>query len=84
MLTPDQAADAIRTLPKARLAIGFSGGGDSTALVHLCSKFKRKPLILIVDHALRQNSRVEAEQALEFAQDLGSVSYTHLTLPTKA
>ncbi len=71
MLISDQPADALNTLPKARLAIGFSGGGDSTALVHLCAGLKRKPLILIVDHALRDGSRAEAEQASQFAESLG-------------
>ena len=71
MLISDQLANVTKTLPKARLAIGFSGGGDSTALVHLCSKLKRKPLVLIVDHALRAGSQDEAKQASDFAQSLG-------------
>ncbi len=56
-------------IPPSRFAIAFSGGGDSTALVH---KLRREnPLILIVDHALRPGSADEAQQAQDFADNLG-------------
>lgn len=61
----------IGSLPDERLAIAFSGGGDSTALVHICRNLKPKPLVLIVDHALRAGSAKEAKSAQKFAQNLG-------------
>ena len=57
--------------PDERLAVAFSGGGDSTALVHLCRNMTPRPLILIVDHALRPGSAEEARGAQSFAQNLG-------------
>lgn len=56
-------------LPKARFAIAFSGGGDSTALVYALRH--HNPLILIVNHALREGSRAEAQAAKQFAETLG-------------
>ncbi len=61
----------IGSLPDERLAIAFSGGGDSTALVHICKNLKPKPLVLIVDHALRAGSATEAKQAQKLARSLG-------------
>ncbi len=58
-------------LPNERLAIAFSGGGDSTALLHLCRHLKPSPLVLIVDHALRRGSAAEAKTAQTFAESLG-------------
>jgi tRNA(Ile)-lysidine synthase len=56
--------------------VGFSGGGDSTALLALIAPIARrhaKPLIaLIVDHALRSESASEAAAAAAFAEDLGA------------
>ena len=53
-----------------RFAIAFSGGGDSTALVHILKDHDPKPLILIVDHGLRDGSRDEAEHAKTFSESL--------------
>ena len=53
-----------------RFAIAFSGGGDSTALVHILKDHDPKPLILIVDHGLRDGSRDEAEHAKKFSESL--------------
>lgn len=64
-------AQILDRLPSERLAIAFSGGGDSTALVHMCRGLRPKPLVLIVDHALRAGSAAEARQAQKFAQGLG-------------
>ena len=56
-------------IPNEPFAIAFSGGGDSTALLHALRH--RAPLVLIVDHGLRAGSAREAQLAQGFAQDLG-------------
>ncbi len=71
MLIAERLKLILKTLPDTRLAIAFSGGGDSTALVHMCRNLSQKPLILIVDHALRTGSNQEAETAKLWAESLG-------------
>lgn len=71
MLTEFQLNQIIDSMPQERFAIAFSGGGDSTALVHMCRNVRPAPLVLIVDHALRVGSRKEAKQAQKFASSLG-------------
>jgi len=71
MLSGKLRAEITEHLPQGRFAIGFSGGGDSTALVHLCRDISPRPLVLIVDHALRPGSDLEAQTAKLFAEDLG-------------
>jgi len=71
MLTTDVIQEFLKNLPRERFAIAFSGGGDSAALVHLCRNISPKPLILIVDHGLRNGSDVEAKSADVFARELG-------------
>lgn len=56
---------------KSAMAIAYSGGGDSTALVHMMRYYEPAPVILIVDHGLRLGSDVEAKQAKRFAEALG-------------
>ncbi len=56
---------------KARIALAFSGGGDSTALIHALRDFRANTLVLIVDHGLRKDSQSEALKAQKFAQILG-------------
>ena len=59
-------------LPKdAPFAIAFSGGGDSTALVHALKDHPRAKCVFIVDHALREGSDIEAESAARFAENCG-------------
>ena len=59
-------------LPKdAPFAIAFSGGGDSTALVHALKDHPRAERVFIVDHALREGSDIEAESAARFAKNCG-------------
>jgi len=57
------------------LALAFSGGGDSTALLALALQWlggQRKLYALIVDHGLRVGSAAEAQQAAKTAQRLGA------------
>jgi len=73
---PAQAAKAARVkLPPIHLnapaAIAFSGGGDSTALLHAC---RDNPFIthaFIIDHALRDGSAEEVANAADYARSLG-------------
>ncbi len=65
-MTLAMKSDAI---PQERFAIAFSGGGDSTALVHRLRD--RHPLILIVDHGLRHGSDKDALATYDFATGLG-------------
>lgn len=61
-----------RTVPTGdQVAIAFSGGGDSTALLHMWRHRLPRPIVLIVDHALRSGSRGEAETARDFSESLG-------------
>lgn len=54
-----------------RFAIAFSGGGDSTALVHALKDHPQRGPVFIVDHALRKGSDTEAQAAKRFAQTYG-------------
>lgn len=54
-----------------RFAIAFSGGGDSTALVHALKDHPQRGPVFIVDHALRLGSKAEAQAAKSFAQSCG-------------
>lgn len=56
-------------LPHGRFALAYSGGGDSTALLHAVRD--KSPYVLIVDHALRCGSDAEANAACDFAKSLG-------------
>lgn len=66
-----------RLSPSAhRLAVAFSGGPDSTALLHLTLKWAAADGVpvsaLIVDHGLRPESGTEAELAAARARDAGA------------
>ena len=54
-----------------KAAIAFSGGGDSTAMLHAFQDDPRITHAFIVDHALREGSDIEAKIAANFAQQLG-------------
>lgn len=58
-----------------RVAVGFSGGGDSTALLHLAVDWARATggavAALIVDHALRPGSAADAAAARAAARAVG-------------
>ena len=57
--------------PASRFAIAYSGGGDSTALLHALKGHPQLKAVYIVDHNLRTGSRAEAEQSRDFAKGLG-------------
>lgn len=73
MLLADLDTRLAELLPNssAEFAIAFSGGGDSTALLHALRDHPQLRCAYILDHNLRDNSDQEARQALKFAQDLG-------------
>lgn len=60
----------------APIALGYSGGGDSHALLCITAHWGRKRGVvlhaLIVDHALRPESHAEARLAMQAAQRLGA------------
>jgi len=57
-------------------AVAVSGGGDSLALMHLLAGWAKdhgraKPVVLVVDHALRDGSAGEAKKAAAAARKAG-------------
>jgi tRNA(Ile)-lysidine synthase len=57
-------------------AIAVSGGGDSTALMHLLARWAKKarmtaPLVLVVDHGLRPEAARQARAVVQGARALG-------------
>jgi len=61
-----------RLIPKEEpFAIAFSGGGDSTALVHALKDHPQAKSVFIVDHNLRAGSEAEAQAAKDFAVKCG-------------
>ncbi len=59
--------------PDAPIAIALSGGGDSSALLHLLVEELGAARLraLVVDHGLREGSHADAGRALGFARALG-------------
>ncbi|MEP3653721.1 MAG: tRNA lysidine(34) synthetase TilS [Litorimonas sp.] len=55
----------------APAAIAFSGGGDSTALLHACRDNPNINHAFIIDHGFRADSAEEVTHAAEFARSLG-------------
>lgn len=58
-------------IPDVPTAIAFSGGGDSTAMVHAFAKHPNVTHAFIIDHALRPESASEAAQVADWARGLG-------------
>lgn len=76
------AATAEPLLGHAPFAIAVSGGADSVALMCLAADWRRNaghapPLVITVDHGLREGSAAEAQQVGRWAASLG---LEHLTL----
>ena len=59
--------------PGARLVVGFSGGQDSTCLLHALVHTRRQldPIAVHVDHALRADSADTARRVVELAHTIG-------------
>jgi tRNA(Ile)-lysidine synthase len=57
------------------IIIGYSGGPDSSALLHACWKLKKKYsfdlTVIHIDHGWREESASEAEKLKEYVEDLG-------------
>jgi tRNA(Ile)-lysidine synthase len=51
---------ASKVIELNKIALAVSGGADSICMTLLCHQLKIKPIILIVDHRLRQESQEEA------------------------
>ena len=67
-------------MPGMKAALAVSGGGDSIALMHLYAHWVKQnggclPAILIVDHGLREESRMEAATVAGWAEELGFPSH---------
>lgn len=65
---------ALLTFTDGPIAVAFSGGGDSTAVLHLAAASDRPVHAFIVDHGLRPESAAEARQAATYAQALGATA----------
>jgi len=72
MLTAHLNQKIADLIPKGEsFAIAFSGGGDSTALVHALKDHPQARTVYIVDHDLRKGSNEEAVAAKDFAVACG-------------
>lgn len=63
-------------MPGCEAALAVSGGGDSLALMHLFAGWANRqncapPVVLIVDHGLRDDSGEEAARAAQWGQSAG-------------
>lgn len=63
--------ETILDLKSDKAAIAFSGGGDSTALLHMLRDHPCVSHAFIIDHNLRTESAKETEMAAESARELG-------------
>ncbi len=61
----------ILALASDNIAIAYSGGGDSTALLHMLRDFPGVKRAFIIDHNLRAESEQETQQSAAFAKSLG-------------
>ncbi|MFY0690636.1 MAG: tRNA lysidine(34) synthetase TilS [Paracoccaceae bacterium] len=68
----DHLDHAFGATPPNRLAIAISGGGDSTALLHLAVQWAKADLVAVtVDHGLRPEAAQEAEEVARLCGALG-------------
>lgn len=63
--------ETILDLNAKKAAIAFSGGGDSTALLHMLRDHPSVTHAFIIDHNLRTESANETRQAADYARSLG-------------
>ncbi|WP_272915537.1 tRNA lysidine(34) synthetase TilS [Aristophania vespae] len=77
-VTKDEFASLINKLgpfgpddPRSPLALAVSGGGDSLALAYLARGWRKHIIAFIVDHALRVESRQEAELTQKRLEAMG-------------
>src|SRR5712691_6411745 len=57
--------------PGTRLVVGFSGGQDSTCLLHALSRMHLQVVGVHVDHALRTNSADDAQRVAALGEEIG-------------
>jgi tRNA(Ile)-lysidine synthase len=57
--------------PGTRQVVGFSGGQDSTCLLHALSRMQLQLVAVHVDHALRADSAVDAQRVVALGQEIG-------------
>src|SRR6185312_6482183 len=86
-IEPDEVAALFRRCginSSTRCALAVSGGGDSTALMHLFADWLRREggdaglhTVLTVDHGLRSHS---ADEALAVASQAAALGFRHTTL----
>ncbi|MBS1709949.1 MAG: tRNA lysidine(34) synthetase TilS [Armatimonadetes bacterium] len=55
----------------SRLAVAFSGGADSTCLLHLTHRLGLQPIALHLDHGQRAESMQEAMELAAFCESIG-------------
>ena len=63
--------------PDATALIGVSGGRDSVALLHILAARGHRLIVCHLDHALRRESRQDAQFVREFAARLGCECVVH-------
>lgn len=80
-LEPDILAQCLARAGEGPILVGLSGGGDSTALLHLLHDAigSARLIAAVVDHALRDGSAADAARARAIADDIG-ISAHVLTL----
>jgi len=75
-------AEQIKAIgPATPWAVAVSGGSDSLALMHLAADYAQQadapaPIVLTVDHSLRDGSALEAERVRTFAEGLALEHHT--------
>jgi tRNA(Ile)-lysidine synthetase-like protein len=60
--------------PGTRLVVGFSGGQDSTCLLHALRQYDVELIAAHVDHSLRPDSAADAERVVALAERIGVAS----------
>jgi tRNA(Ile)-lysidine synthase len=57
--------------PGTRLVVGYSGGQDSTCLLHALSRMDLQIMGVHVDHGLRVDSAVDAQRVVAIGREIG-------------